>query len=430
MNGVEDKLRAAILATAEELRPADVPPISLDARSLDAPARGRRAAARRSGGRPRRWLRAGAPLAAAAAVLAVVAVTATVNSGGRPAPAAGRHIAAGWAAALPGVPQYYVALSPGNEALFTGQVAVVRSTATGKVLATVRPPRPYRASWRFKYVAAAGDDRTFVLTLQEFDQGFPLPNSPTILYLLRLHPARGTVSLSRAPLPKIPYRFYPAGIALSPDASRLAVASDYGTLATIDVFTLATGAMRRWTWREGGNIEAAVLGGVPLSWAQDGRTLAFARNFGGARPPELRLLDTAAPGHSLRASTLISRFTGTGYYSTPFGDMTLTPDGTTFVAFSVSHSATVLSLEEFSARTGKLAAVLWSQRYPPRVLGAGLPLVNWVSPSGSTVIASVDRPDTAASKNGDLSEGDNAILSGGRLRPLPGGAAPDDQMAW
>jgi len=74
--------------------------------------------------------------------------------------------------------------------------------------------------------------------------------------------------------------------------------------------------------------------------------------------------------------------------------------------------------------------VLWSQRYRPHVLGAGTPTVSWASPSGSTVIASVARPGARPSKNGDLSKAENVILASHHLRPLPGSAAPDEELAW
>ena len=57
------------------------------------------------------------------------------------------------------LPPYYVTLGeqrPAGRATY----AVVRATATGKVLAKVRPPRPYTV---FSEVSAAADDHAFVV---------------------------------------------------------------------------------------------------------------------------------------------------------------------------------------------------------------------------------------------------------------------------
>ena len=123
---LEDKLRAAIHATAEEI-PADPPPLRLDS---PGPTPRRRPWSRPSlsagrirtgwGGR-NPWL---APLAAAAVVVAVILGSLAVTGGG-----AGRAIPA-TRVTLAGVPPYYVALTrlggvfnPGGEAMPVDAIA-------------------------------------------------------------------------------------------------------------------------------------------------------------------------------------------------------------------------------------------------------------------------------------------------------------------
>jgi negative regulator of sigma E activity len=129
-SGLENKLRAALRDTADEI-PAAPPPQRLP------PGRG---SARPGPVWPgqRRWISWAAPLAAAALVLAVVAVSLAVVRGG---PGRAMNGPDGLAA----VPPYYVALTaPAYPDVYDGNatVAEVRATATGAVLARVVPPRP------------------------------------------------------------------------------------------------------------------------------------------------------------------------------------------------------------------------------------------------------------------------------------------------
>ena len=103
---------------------------------------------------PRRWPGWLAPVAAAAAVVGVISASLAISG------VFLRHPPGTGPADSPGVfamvPRYFVAL-PDPE--IPGR-AVVGATATGAVLGTVAPPKPYTV---FTWVAAAGDGRTFVL---------------------------------------------------------------------------------------------------------------------------------------------------------------------------------------------------------------------------------------------------------------------------
>ena len=168
MNTLEDRLTAALRETGEEIttgqRPAAGPgfpawrrpacPRSCQPAPLAGPAdtagrrRGRGGRGRRLAGHLRRrsTARTQAP---------------GIRGAGRPAarPPDGP-------AALRKVPPYYVSLTPGNNTyILGGRRAEVRATATGTVLATIRPPRPFGA---FTWVSGASDDRTFILAAQRY----------------------------------------------------------------------------------------------------------------------------------------------------------------------------------------------------------------------------------------------------------------------
>ncbi|HEY1920319.1 MAG TPA: hypothetical protein VGH27_32515 [Streptosporangiaceae bacterium] len=157
MRTVEDLLRAAVHETAREITPERVPP------APPPPAPGRIQWARRSWTGPR-W-RVLAPLAAAVAVVAVVVASLALAQLGL-----ARHTPTGTSAAS-SVPPYYVALTltghgsccAGTSFLAPPTVAQVKSTATGTVLATVRPPKSYGT---FVLVSGAANDRTFALAAQ------------------------------------------------------------------------------------------------------------------------------------------------------------------------------------------------------------------------------------------------------------------------
>jgi hypothetical protein len=197
MNTMEDRLRAALEETAEEITPYSVPPLRLNR-------------ARRRGlpgfGEHRRWAAWLAPLAAAAAVAAVIiasaAVSGTIGGGQQPTVATGTA----------GLPRYYVALRFSSHNIccqpsppLPKTYAVVVSTATGAVLASIPPPGPDDT---FVGVTGAADDRTFVLGVQQYGS-----NSPTRFYLLRITPLRPSPLRTIAPTgsPKLLRTIAPTG---------------------------------------------------------------------------------------------------------------------------------------------------------------------------------------------------------------------------
>src|SRR5260221_25980 len=118
------------------------------------------------------------------------------------------------------------------------QRAAVRDTVPGRTLASVRPPRPYLT---FIGLTGAADDRTFVLTAQSTLSGSL--TSRNKFYYARFNPADDAVTMTPLALPGLPFSNNLNGAALSPDGTRLAVASQNGA-AQIAVYSLPSGAVR------------------------------------------------------------------------------------------------------------------------------------------------------------------------------------------
>jgi hypothetical protein len=439
MNTLEDKLRTALRETGAEITPHSVPPLRLRGtpprlRPLGLAGRQRWAA----------WL---TPLAAAACVVVVVTASLAISIA-----AHGRHRAArGPVGQFAGVPPYYVVLAGKNPdpTAAQPQFAQVRATATGAVIATVTPPEPYGT---FIAATAATDDRTFVLAatpwaVHHADGGVSIPESPTKFFLLRLGPGARTARLTTLPIPR--QRATASDIALSPDGTRLAVASRDASAGgpAIHVFSLANGSQRVWTWPQGGPItNNAGNNGEVLSWTADGRTMAF-QQWAAGNIIDLRLLDTTAPGGSLQAaSRLLLRWPGDGatwhfvhgkISNVLFGpSAVITPDGTKIVAATVSETKHPLSSElaftEFSAATGKAVDVL-SRWDLPGLYPGQIQDVLWTNSSGSALIVLAHKPGVPAKDPHSIDAAgygiEFGVLNGNRFTPLPGAPRPGPN-AW
>jgi hypothetical protein len=323
---------------------------------------------------------------AATALVVAVAVSAAVvacgrSGGGTPAASGSRgsgspagHVPTAWypagplpaSGAGPAAAQYFVSV------VFQRSPAPVTVTNafTGQVLATVSAPAPGPG---FGGVAAAGDDRTFVLAAQEA--------VPAVVwfYELRLSADGRVASLTR--LLSVESASVPA-FAVSPDGSRLAYATAYG----IRVVTLATGASRSWT----ADGHTVVGNAVELSWAGD-QTIAmyWASVAANSRQTGVRLLDTSAPGSGLLSSRLIIAVPG----ATAFGGidgltgLLATPDGSKVFATVVTGLPDRPGAEvvEFSAQTGQALAVV-SPRADESGMGSSC-LALWTDPSGDQLTA-------------------------------------------
>ncbi len=391
---------------------------------------------------PRRWL---AALAAAAAAALLAACS------GAPTQAAQQTTAA--ARVQVNVPPYYVALV-GSQPEYQqdsppADVAVVRATTTGTVVARITPPRSYT----FAAVTGAADDRTFVL----YGVG-PTTGGTTLygtyrqrLFLLHINPAASSSS-ARAQLTELPEADIPGGqgrqllaMALSPDGESLAAIifrrTDTATQIQGDltVFNLANGTQRTWTRNvcdRGQCVEESIGDGFPLiqypsrvqlSWTSNSRSLLFIAGQTGA---QVRLLDVDAPGADLMAD---SHALPASPRVISWRDAVITPNGkTVFIEYGTGAAELVSHLLRFSAATGQATVVNQVPTFlEGHTTGAGPDDVLWTNDDGSKIIVLGAQPGP---KTGGpftpIPSGQTAgVYSGTQYTPLPWPANVID-AAW
>jgi hypothetical protein len=406
-NGVKDVVRAAMRQTAAQVRPEELAPLYLAPREVRYPSEaddpiteaGHEPGAHRrrpspSGRSDRRSLsRPLAAFGAAAAILAVigasVAAATKLEHDRRADLATSTSTPAAGLSAAP--PRYVVEIvpPPGRRTDATLH-AVVIDSQTGKVVATVNPPRPYQV---FMAVTGAADDATFVLAASRW---VPMPGSsakvtgPVKFFELRLTRHRSLTTTGLRPLGlRFPDRWTGRGLALSPDGTELAMAASpvgQPTHVLLRVSSLATGSVTTWTGR-------ALIGSMPwdaksLSWAPDDRSLAYDYDLHGGHSA-VDVLDTAAGGGSLAAhSRLLLTFTG-GLH--PVSDADLTLDGMKVVALvrgtRPGSSRPFTDVAEYSAATGRLVS---THRLPPLPDADQWQQLLWTGRGGSVLVVGIE----------------------------------------
>jgi DNA-binding beta-propeller fold protein YncE len=433
VTALEDRLRVELRAQSEEITPDSI----VDLRLPGQASRPRGTSRLRS---VRQWPGWARPLAAAAAVTAVIAgalAIARAIPGASPAP--------GTPATYSSAPAYYAYTvqgdiynynSGGTQYGFSaeGRYIKVRATATGKLLATVSPPKPYN---NFSLLTAAANGRMFVFGAMRYWQrnAGPSPRleernqvTPMKFLVLRITPA-GRAQLSGLSLPETLTPGQLPTIALSPDGTRLAVAHGGGQTATVQVITLTTGQVRQWvlphtSW-------TPVLRGQG-AWTANGQTLAFGqdaifRRLPRApgeryRPPvttQVRLLDTVAPGTSLASGKLLVLHAPAGEAAPELP--IITPDGTKLigpVSAGTPAGRQRGELAVYSARTGALLDALapweWRVTSRPGRGGFATQAVAWSNRSGSQLIILQPRDDLNVL---GVLTGKKLTLTGSKLLP-------------
>ena len=356
---VEDRVRTAARARADlvtDIRPLELP-AARPRRVPFAPA-------------TRRWAGWLAPVAAAAVIVALALTLVSIRHSAGPPPAP-VPVSPAVAAIEKTVPEYYAELTGPN-------AVTVGDDRTGAVVATVSPP----GGATFAGVTGAADDRTFVLDTQADGDG------SHAWYLLRVNPgASDPTQLSPLPIATLPGADQIDGLALSPDASELAVFfQPYGSFSTegadkvlsggphgpftLRTYSLSTGkALRTWTAPAVRN-EAISMSGtalpdneVNLTWTADGRTLGFLFNpF--TTPTYERMLNMTGAGTDLIAD---SRPVLAMADALPACDeeMMLTSDGRTTICGVGSYApgggctAPKAEFALYPVSTGKLAGFLY-----------------------------------------------------------------------
>jgi hypothetical protein len=296
----------------------------------------------------------------------------------------------------------------------------VRNIFTWKTIATIQPLRGQFLGG----VAAAGDDRTFVIqaevggTQQEVNgrKIGPQMNPTGAAYdELRLDADGRPISLVL--LGTVPARDSLSGFAISQDASMLAYANSRNS--GFDTVSLATGKTRGWVPFYSGTVAPD-----SLSWAGD-QTLAFEWSAGdNPHPPGLgmRVLDVTAPGNLLKASRLVVAYTR---YCTVLGAcqdfQLLTADGSKLLVTRVAGPSGNYTdnVVEYSVRTGQRLAQVIPTVHTPY---AGPPCqALWSDPSGEQVVS-------FCGEHGELY--DHGHLSRITLHPPMYGLNFATQFAW
>jgi hypothetical protein len=444
VNALEGRLRAELQAESELIRPQSIPGLNLPGRH------GRRGTIPRAGGR-RRWPVWGAPLAAAAAVLAIVAGTLAAirmtsgTSAQPPAPGTSYRLPAYYAVTVSGDVVSYASGGTQYASSVLGRSIQIRATATGKLVATVSPPAPYN---NFPVLTGTADGRTFVFGAERY-WGFrgvknPLtgaldPAAPLRFVLLRIGPdGRAHWSALSVPLTVLPGQ--QPSIALSPDGTKLAVAyGGGGQDAVLRVFPLGSGVAQGWLWPR--------VPWTPLiqgqgTWTADGRTLvlqqwAVSRSVDGKPPASgtppgttaVRIIDTSASAVAAGMGRLLT-LRGPAGLSAPWQPF-ITPDGSKLIATTGTGSRALLAgggeaageFAVYSTRDGALIRIqarwTWSQSRPARGPQGPMPAVAWSDPSGSKLL--VILPHDGVNRLAVLT-GSSVALTGGDLLPGPPGA--------
>lgn len=435
MTVLEDRLRSELRAESELITPESIVPLRL-------PGDGGQPG-RLPRGRARHWPPWVTPLAAAAAAAAVIAGTFAIaralpGSGPRPAAAGHASVPAYYAYTVQGSVYSYVSRGTQYGASVTGRYLKVRATGTGRLVATVYPPKPYN---NFDVITADASGTLFVLGAMrdwEHTANTPprvlarTPRTPMKFLELRIGPA-GQPHLSGLSLPVRVTPGQQPSIALSPDGTRLALAfGGGGQPAVLDMIGLTTGQVRRWV--------SAPVSWTPMldmrgAWTADGRTVALqqwdvirttsrqpAQQWQPPVTEPVHLIDTLAPGGTLGAGRLLVLHAPAG--QTGPWDVFLTSDGTKLIggtSVRTSRPPTGVmrgELAVYSARTGALLQRLapWRWNGNDRRGGhGGFPReqLTWASASGSQMILLLPRDE----------ENILGVLAGGRFRttgaPLP-----------
>lgn len=454
LNDYDDRARDEAWLTAETAAVmhhlartvTEAPPLRLTADEAGFSPAGTRRGARGT----RHWRSWGAPLAAAAVVVALAISLAIVRSSpngsaASPAPTV--------SAGPDGAPRYYVALTKLNG-------IVAGDSVTGKTIATFAAP----ARTLFRAVTAAADDRTFVISALTSSNGSFLATSKGTLtgrwYELRLAP--GTAEPARLTLlPIEPQRAGPPPLAaifnaaLSGSGQQLAVAEYTGwTGMAVKVFSVATGRLLHdWTLTDPSvppppknrpDFEGAALRLPDMTWIDGDQTLALATpdltrlNQRTQTAETLRELNVAGPasGDLLTDSTVVWVAPIVKYPAdlvqspaevldectmSPDSSLMISADGKTFscTGQSPAHGYTQsfrtypITLDTTAAENGRNDY----QVTHAEALGLDTPMVMWASATGDAIIAAWNTyvKGTLTDAPGGLHVG---VVSHGKFTPL------------
>jgi hypothetical protein len=401
----EDRLRNAYLRATETIEPDSMRPAVLDPVRRDPVRRGRDRVGRRHG---LRFFGSFAPVAAAVAVAVVVAVSVSlprVLGHGPVTPASASASASARGAATP----RFLAV------IRLSGLLDIDSVATGRVLASVSPPR---AGLTWGDVAAVGPAR-FLVTATS---GALSSCGSTFLYTLTVSGSTVTAAQPYA-VPEVTGSpagaFSPGFLAASADGSTVALITDGCGSAPDAIVVIRGGRTRTWT-------VPASAGPRGLSLSADGSELGYVdlpvQTLTTSPGSAWILPTTAAPGPAGQRGHEIFAYAAhaaAASADTSAAAEVLSPDGKTMYLLTATgqESPFTDTLSAYDVSTGTRLRTLdtWDHvtLYPPAITAAGGNALVWYL-SSTTVIAQVDLATGA--------------LAG---RRLPESAAdPAEDIAW
>ena len=346
MPGIEDLLREELQRVTDAVQREHLRPL-------------------RAPGPRQRWQLRLIPLAAAAAVIAIITVAALMT--GLPS---GWH-AAPSSLAPAAIPRFYLTgvFVKGSHGMLQTD-AVIRDSASGRVTGQVKVLSDTMPA--ILNVAAYPDDHSFLIGTTEWGaNGRPEYR----FFRLRVSASGKAGLLTELRSPALPEGYHVQGFAVSPDGKLLAISLLYNSpgdgtqwRGEIRVIDLATGKTRTWT--------APVHDGHyfipgPPSWADGDRMLAFtwqvSKNLTTTNTVMhgVRLLDTSAPGGNLMNSRqIVSSRAVQGTIQSAL----ITPDGRNVIVAASrevpsggGRGTVVGQISEVETASGKLARVLRTQ---------------------------------------------------------------------
>jgi hypothetical protein len=448
VNSVEDQVRAATRAQADvlrEVRPLQLPAQPAAGHGLSPAARPRRAR------RIKIWI---APLAAAAAVVALVTGTLIIRniSNAPVVPAAPTAIPPGTA----GVPEYYMALPIGDNAP-GATTAVFGNTFTGQKLLSVHA---FGAD-EFVSVMAAADDRTFVLGGGVANPKSPGPTLASDWYAVHVSLTPTPSATIRKLAITLPAGLVPAGTALSPDGRELAISTETTAgsrdgkatdLVELRVYSVTTGALlNSWSGTVPG-ANAVIEPNAPvLSWTADGKQMAFGYTYSVAGQLTrtylaVGLLALDRPGHDLIANSrrvwseempdIIPSDTPLSCEWLFGSPVVVAPDGETLICGAATSNATLalpypghkpgtclegqppttVAFLEYSTASGRLLRPVYSERSNC----AGEPLdILWTTSSGDKMMGYIADLPVKSANHRTIPGPAFGVFSAGKFTRLP-----------
>jgi hypothetical protein len=394
VNAIEDLLSDAFEADAQTVRAEDVPALAIACQP----------GSRRSWSSRMTRSRLVVPLAAAAAVIAVVLGAGLVVPGLLAGPgAAGRALSQRARSALFGTltavrpPRYLVGLENGSG---SASDVGIYSARTGRLIAQVSPPRP---GLGFIATAAARGDLSFVVAAA--------PRSgqcATWFYQLTLSSTGRVASLTPLAVPRVPGEIIPpSGLTASADGRTVAYTANgcgqgNGWLGVIDLVS-----HKARTWRA----DAEDLWSLSLS--ATGRLVLYVNStvYGGDGSVQV-LRTNARPGAlSERARVVAPGDAGVG----ADGSVALTPDGRTVLACTEAGTGSAgprtANVSALAVATGSPLGVVHSWRHVDAA-----PCMITAAPSGGYLIVA-DISTHGIGIGLDLATGRSWQIGGGRPNP-------------